>query len=61
MREWPPLFAPLRHAETKVQRTALFQNDGVTFDDVPSVDEVAARWGEITDLSAAKAASFALG
>ena len=45
----------------KVQRTALFQNDGVTFDHVPTVDEVAAKWGEITDLSAAKAASFALG
>jgi NAD(P)-dependent dehydrogenase (short-subunit alcohol dehydrogenase family) len=45
----------------KVQRAALFQNDGVTFSDVPSVDEVAAKWGEITDLSAAKQATFALG
>jgi len=45
----------------KVQRTALFQNEGVTFDHVPSVDEVAAKWGEITDLSAAQQATFALG
>lgn len=45
----------------KVQRAALFQNDGVTFSDVPSVDEVAAKWNEIDDLSAAKQASFALG
>ena len=44
----------------KVQRTALFQNDGVTFADVPSVDEVAAKWGDITDLSAARRASFTL-
>jgi hypothetical protein len=45
----------------KVQRTALFQNDGVTFDSVPSVDDVAGKWGEITDLSAAQSASFKLG
>ncbi|MEO3759798.1 SDR family oxidoreductase [Mycobacterium sp. B14F4] len=45
----------------KVQRTALFQNEGLTFDHVPSVDEVAAKWGEITDLSAAKQATFSLG
>ena len=45
----------------KVQRAALFQNDGVTFDHVPGVDEVAAKWGEITDLSAAKHATFSLG
>jgi hypothetical protein len=46
----------------KVQRTALFQNDGVTFSDgVPSVDDVAAKWGEITDLSAAQRATFSLG
>jgi NAD(P)-dependent dehydrogenase (short-subunit alcohol dehydrogenase family) len=44
----------------KVQRTALFQNDGVTFVDVPSVDEVAAKWGDITDLSAARRATFRL-
>ncbi|GAC1402821.1 MAG: SDR family oxidoreductase [Mycobacterium sp.] len=45
----------------KVQRAALFQNEGVTFDHVPGVDEVAAKWGEITDLSAAKHATFSLG
>ena len=45
----------------KVQRAALFQNEGVTFDHVPSADEVAAKWGEITDLSAAKHATFSLG
>ncbi len=46
----------------KVQRTALFQNEGVTFSDgVPSIDDVASKWGEITDLSAAKSASFKLG
>ena len=45
----------------KVQRTALFQNTGVTFSDVPSVDDVAGRWGEITDLSAAERAAFSLG
>src|SRR6201998_2479687 len=28
----------------KIQRTALFQNDGVTFSSVPSVDDIAARW-----------------
>ena len=40
----------------KVQRAALFQNDGVTFSDVPSVDDVAAKWNEIDDLSAAEQA-----
>jgi len=45
----------------KVQRVALFQNTGVTFTDVPSVDDVAGKWGEITDLSAAERATFSLG
>jgi NAD(P)-dependent dehydrogenase (short-subunit alcohol dehydrogenase family) len=45
----------------KVQRAALFQNDGVTFSEVPSVDDVAAKWNEIDDLSAAKQANFSLG
>jgi NAD(P)-dependent dehydrogenase (short-subunit alcohol dehydrogenase family) len=45
----------------KVQRTALFQNEGVTFSDVPSVDDVASKWGEIADLSAAQRATFSLG
>ncbi|CAJ1510206.1 SDR family oxidoreductase [[Mycobacterium] burgundiense] len=44
----------------KVQRTALFQNEGVTFTAPPSVDDIAARWSEIDDLSAAKQASFNL-
>jgi NAD(P)-dependent dehydrogenase (short-subunit alcohol dehydrogenase family) len=44
----------------KVQRAALFENDGVTFSGVPSVDEVAAKWNEIDDLSAAKQANFSL-
>ncbi|MGE2736294.1 SDR family oxidoreductase [Mycolicibacterium vaccae] len=45
----------------KVQRVALFQNEGVTFTEVPSVDDVAAKWGEIADLSAAERATFSLG
>ncbi len=46
----------------KVQRTALFQNDGVTFSGgVPSVDDIAAKWGAITDMSAAQRATFSLG
>jgi NAD(P)-dependent dehydrogenase (short-subunit alcohol dehydrogenase family) len=45
----------------KVQRVALFQNDGITFDKPPTVDDIAAHWGEITDLSAAKQANFKLG
>lgn len=44
----------------KVQRTALFQNEGVTFSAPPSVDEIAEKWSEITDLSAAKQAAFNL-
>jgi NAD(P)-dependent dehydrogenase (short-subunit alcohol dehydrogenase family) len=45
----------------KVQRAALFQNSGVKFSGVPSVDDVAAKWTEITDLSAAQQASFKVG
>ena len=44
----------------KVQRTALFQNEGVTFTAPPSVDDIAGRWSEIDDLSAAKQATFSL-
>ncbi len=44
----------------KVQRVALFQNKGVTFDEVPSVDDVAAHWGQIDDLSAPEPAAFRL-
>jgi len=45
----------------KVQRAALFQNEGFTFSDVPTVDDVAAHWSQIDDLSAATHASFKLG
>jgi len=45
----------------KVQRVALFQNSGVTFTGVPTMDDVAAKWGEITDLSAAERANFSVG
>jgi NAD(P)-dependent dehydrogenase (short-subunit alcohol dehydrogenase family) len=45
----------------KVQRAALFENEGVTFSNVPSVDDVAAKWNEIDDLSTAKQANFSLG
>jgi NAD(P)-dependent dehydrogenase (short-subunit alcohol dehydrogenase family) len=44
----------------KVHRAALFQNEGVTFDNPPSVEDVAAQWSRITDLSAAKLAKFSL-
>ncbi|MBS9536196.1 SDR family NAD(P)-dependent oxidoreductase [Mycobacterium sp. M1] len=44
----------------KVQRVALFENDGATFENPPTVDDVAAQWSTITDLSGAHAASFAL-
>ena len=44
-----------------MQRAALFQNEGVTFSDgVPSVDDVAAKWDDITNLSAAQRATFSL-
>lgn len=45
----------------RVQRVALFQNDGANFDNPPTVEEVAAQWSQITDLSDAKSASFSLG
>lgn len=44
----------------KVQRTALFQNAGVEFEKPPSVQDIAAHWNEITDLSAAEKAGFKL-
>ena len=44
----------------KVQRAALFQNEGVTFEQVPSFDDVAAQWSTIDDMSAAKPAAFKL-
>ncbi|ORV50963.1 serine/threonine protein kinase [Mycolicibacter engbaekii] len=44
----------------KVQRAALFENAGAVFDNPPSVDDVAAAWSDIADLSQAKAANFSL-
>ncbi|CAJ1505805.1 SDR family oxidoreductase [[Mycobacterium] kokjensenii] len=44
----------------KVQRAALFENAGAVFENPPSVDEIAAQWSTIADLSAAKAANFSL-
>ncbi len=44
----------------KVQRVALFQNDGMTFDTPPSVHDIAEHWSEITDLSHAQRAAFKL-
>jgi NAD(P)-dependent dehydrogenase (short-subunit alcohol dehydrogenase family) len=44
----------------KVQRVALFGNEGANFDQPPTVQDVAEQWGEITDLSAAKKAGFKL-
>ncbi|MGO9508643.1 MAG: SDR family oxidoreductase [Mycobacterium sp.] len=44
----------------KVQRVALFQNDGINFEKPPSVEDIAARWAEITDLSGAQKAGFKL-
>jgi hypothetical protein len=43
-----------------VQHVALFQNEGANFEKAPSVQDVAAHWGEITDLSAAQKAGFQL-
>jgi NAD(P)-dependent dehydrogenase (short-subunit alcohol dehydrogenase family) len=45
----------------KVQRVALFENDGINFDKPPTVEDIAAQWDAITDLSAAKKADFKLG
>lgn len=40
-----------------VQRVAQFQNDGVTFAAPPSLAEITAQWGEISDMSNAKLGS----
>jgi hypothetical protein len=34
-----------------IQRVAQFQNKGVSFTEPPTVDELTARWSEISDLS----------
>ncbi|BBY06533.1 SDR family oxidoreductase [Mycobacterium noviomagense] len=44
----------------RVQRVALFENEGANFANPPSVDEVASQWAQITDLSGAKQASFSV-
>ncbi|OBF43667.1 serine/threonine protein kinase [Mycobacterium sp. 852002-50816_SCH5313054-b] len=44
----------------KVQRVALFENQGINFDKPPSVDDIASHWTEITDLSSAQKAGFKL-
>lgn len=44
----------------KVQRVALFGNEGANFEKPPTVQDVADHWGEITDLSAATKAGFKL-
>lgn len=43
------------------QRVAVFENVGVTFDGSPSVDDIAAQWPQLTDLSDVKLASFNVG
>ncbi|MBP1816987.1 SDR family oxidoreductase [Mycobacterium sp. OAE908] len=40
-----------------VQRVAQFQNDGVTFAAPPSLQDITARWPEISDMSSAKLGS----
>ena len=37
-----------------MQRVAQFQNDGVTFGEPPSLEEITMRWAEISDMSNAK-------
>ena len=44
-----------------VQRVALFQNKASRFQTPPTVDEVAARWSQISDLSDVELAGFKLG
>jgi NAD(P)-dependent dehydrogenase (short-subunit alcohol dehydrogenase family) len=37
-----------------VQRVAQFQNDGVTFAEPPTLNEITGRWSEISDMASAK-------
>jgi len=37
----------------RVHRVQLYQSRGVTFGDTPTIDQVAARWSEITDMDGA--------
>ncbi|MFI6998253.1 SDR family NAD(P)-dependent oxidoreductase [Nocardia sp. NPDC050175] len=45
----------------RVQRVAQFATKGVTFATPPSIDELAAQWAEITDLSGAEPGTNPLG
>ncbi|CAM3590265.1 SDR family NAD(P)-dependent oxidoreductase [Smaragdicoccus niigatensis] len=38
----------------RMYRTQLFENEGVTFDGIPSVDDVEAKWGEIVGMENAR-------
>lgn len=40
-----------------VQRVAQFQNDGVRFGQAPTLDEITARWADISDMTTAKPGS----
>jgi NAD(P)-dependent dehydrogenase (short-subunit alcohol dehydrogenase family) len=40
-----------------VQRVAQFQNDGVRFGEAPTLDEITARWTDISDMTSAKPGS----
>jgi NAD(P)-dependent dehydrogenase (short-subunit alcohol dehydrogenase family) len=44
-----------------VQRVAQFQNDGVTFGQPPSLEEITKRWTEISDMSVVKLGSNPVG
>lgn len=44
----------------KVQRVALFQNEGVTFATPPTVEDIANNWAKIDDLASAEQAAFQL-
>ncbi|WP_343602459.1 SDR family oxidoreductase [Mycobacterium sp.] len=44
----------------KAQRVALFQNAGAVFETPPSVQDVAAHWSQISDMSAPQPAGFSL-
>ncbi|MGQ4618614.1 SDR family NAD(P)-dependent oxidoreductase [Nocardia sp. R7R-8] len=45
----------------RVYRVQQFQNKGAVFAEPPSIDEVAAQWSQITDMSAAEPGSNPLG
>jgi len=45
----------------QVHRVQQFQNKGVSFADTPSIEDVASRWSEITDMSGAFAGSNPVG